>query len=256
MSSAYPPLPCDTKASENLKFRYFMMLLACAIACSATATTSLSAGETVFVTDHWTSHLVNHQTTTNDPSYLPAPAENLDPPPEPPTIITDKHSQVPNLKDASPRQPACFVAAPMSTLTVDVSLPTGRLPQNVAADCAATTIPKGDSRLQSNWATTQHHWSATCQAHQPLYFEEINAERYGYTPSYSLQPLISAGHFFLTIPILPYKLAVDCPRECSYTLGHYRPGSCVPRRHNRLPRQGSAALVQTAAIAGLILLIP
>ncbi|NOY29298.1 MAG: hypothetical protein GXP28_03700 [Planctomycetes bacterium] len=127
-----------------------------------------------------------------------------------------------------PQPPRCFVAAPMASLTVDASLPAGLLPQDVATPYTAT--PKGDKRQYGHWSPTDPHWSATCQHHRPLYFEEANAERYGYTPSYCLQPLISAGHFFLTVPALPYKMAVDCPRDCVYTLGHSRPGSCGPWR--------------------------
>jgi len=92
--------------------------------------------------------------------------------------------------------------------------------------------------------------------HRPLYFEEINAERYGYTVCQALQPVISAARFFGTIPALPYKMVVDCPRDCIYTLGYYRPGSCAPRRWNRLPMQLTAGVVETGFIAAMILLIP
>ena len=150
----------------------------------------------------------------------------------------------------------CFVAEPMASLSVNIALPSGLLPDDVAAQCAETTAARADTRSYGGWAMTEYHWSATCAHHRPLYFEEINAERYGYTPSECLQPLISAGRFFATIPALPYLMAVDCPRECIYTLGHDRPGSCAPRRWHRLPCQASAVLVETATIAGLILLIP
>jgi hypothetical protein len=68
--------------------------------------------------------------------------------------------------------------------------------------------------------------------------------------------VISAGKFFFTIPALPYKMAVDPPHDCVYTLGNYRPGSCAPRRWNHLPLKAGAAIVEVGVIAGLILLIP
>ena len=71
--------------------------------------------------------------------------------------------------------------------------------------------------------------------HRPLYFEEINLERYGYGCGWCLQPGASAAHFFGTVPALPYLMTVDCPHECIYTLGHYRPGSCPPWRATGRP---------------------
>ena len=44
--------------------------------------------------------------------------------------------------------------------------------------------------------------------------------------------------------------------ECIYPLGHYRPGSCVPYRHQWPEHNLRAAAVETGAVAGLILLIP
>jgi hypothetical protein len=150
----------------------------------------------------------------------------------------------------------CYVAKPMSSLTTNIAFPDGDLPANVAFECAATTGVVGDQRLDFGWAQFDFQWAATCLCHGPLYFEEVNAERYGYTASYLLQPVISAGRFFLTIPALPYKMAVDRPHDCIYTLGHYRPGNCVPWRANHLPLKVGAAIVEVGTIAGLIILIP
>jgi len=155
-----------------------------------------------------------------------------------------------------PTGPACYVAPPLSTLTVDVALPAGTLPENIAAKCAATTPPVLDRRLADAWATTDYHWSAAGMCHRPLYFEEINAERYGYTPSYVFQPVLSAVRFFFTIPALPYKMMIERPRRCSYTLGHYRPGSCAPRRWHRLPLRISVGVAEAAVVVGLVFLIP
>ena len=91
-----------------------------------------------------------------------------------------------------------------------------------------------------------------CQ--RPLYFEESNLDRYG--NSFGLTPpVVSAAHFFGTIPLLPYLLAVDPPHKCTYTLGHYRPGSDIPFRFHRLPVRLDASLVEAATIWGLVLII-
>ena len=172
---------------------------------------------------------------------------------------------VPQMIDNVPTQPAvdnapqpneCYLAPPLSASSVDIALPDGELPTDIAAQCAMQNPPVGDARLMGAWAGTEFHWSATCLCHRPLYFEEINAERYGYTVSYTLQPVISAARFFAAIPALPYKMVVERPRDCIYTLGHYRPGSCAPRRCNHLPWKLTAGVVETGFIAGLILLIP
>lgn len=132
----------------------------------------------------------------------------------------------------APSEPTADEPSPTkaSDLAVDISLPSGNLPSNKAAARAASMPVQGDSRLAGRWAMTDLRWSATCMRHRPLYFEEVNLERYGYTPSYTFQPLISAARFFATIPALPYKMVVERPRRCTYTLGHYRPGNCAPRR--------------------------
>ncbi len=92
--------------------------------------------------------------------------------------------------------------------------------------------------------------------HRPLYFEEVNAERYGYTPGYCIQPLVSAGHFFATIPTLPYQMFAQPPCECIYTLGHYRPGSCAGYRPSRWPMHLGAGIAEAAVIVALVALIP
>jgi hypothetical protein len=68
---------------------------------------------------------------------------------------------------------------------------------------------------------------------------------------------VSAGHFFTTVPALPYKMAVDCPGECDYTLGHYRPGSCPPRQFHCCSRvSGLGAFSEAGVLTGMIFLIP
>ncbi len=181
-----------------------------------------------------------------DQRDLSSPEENTE------VIATPDHSAASEEKVHS----RCHVGLPLSSLASNISLPGGSLPENFAGECAATQPPTIDRRIQEGWAMTDRHWAATGLRHRPLYFEEINAERYGYSASYLLQPVISATRFFLTIPALPYKMAVDRPHDCQYTLGHYRPGSCVPRRRNRLPLKVTGAIAQVGVVAGLILLIP
>lgn len=66
--------------------------------------------------------------------------------------------------------------------------------------------------------------------HDPLYFEEIPLERYGDVCNSHLQPFISAGHFFGTLPLVPFKCVanhVGAARGECFSLdymGNWRPG--------------------------------
>jgi hypothetical protein len=144
----------------------------------------------------------------------------------------------------------------VADMSTDISLPMGILPQNVAANWVVTPSEHEDRRLTGQWAKTAQHWSATNLQYEPLYFEEVNLERYGYTSCRFLQPLISAARFFATIPALPYKMVLQRPCYPRYALGHYRPGSCAPWYWQRLPIQARAGLVEMGVVVGLIFLIP
>lgn len=143
---------------------------------------------------------------------------------------------------------------PMQQLGVDISLPKGELPTGVAEPRLVTTTPEG--QLPRPWPTLTYHWKAPGTVHHPLYFEEINAERYGYTCCSCAQPFISTAHFFGTIPALPYLKAANCPWECQYTLGHYRAGSCPPDRFHCWPVSKLGALSEVGNAAWLIIVLP
>ncbi len=108
--------------------------------------------------------------------------------------------------------------------------------------------------LARPWPTTPYRWVAAATRHNPLYFEEVNAERYGYTCGPCLQPVISTAHFFGTIPALPYLKGANCPWECQYTLGHYRPGSCNPWRTHYWPVSARGALCEAGVVTGIVFL--
>lgn len=99
-------------------------------------------------------------------------------------------------------------------------------------------------------------WKASALCHKPLYFEEVALERYGHTRRPLLQPAISGVKFLASIPVLPYKMGLETPNECLYTLGYYRPGSCAPFLRYRIPWQRRAATFQAIAVTGLVFLIP
>jgi len=106
------------------------------------------------------------------------------------------------------------------------------------------------------WAFQCFHWVAPGSNHKPLYFEEVNLERHGYSYGRILQPYVSGAHFFGTVAILPYKMALDRPCEPIYTLGHYRPGSCAPHEFYSVPFEVYPTLVEAGAITALFVIFP
>ena len=84
----------------------------------------------------------------------------------------------------------------------------------------------------------------------------MHLERYGHSWGPYLQPVMSGAHFFLNVPILPYKMGLYPPGECVYTLGYYRPGSCAPYLLDPLPLSIRAGLAQAGAVVGFAAFLP
>lgn len=113
-----------------------------------------------------------------------------------------------------------------------------------------------DSFVPRSWSPTTFHWTASALCHRPAYFEDLQLERYGHTFGPWLQPIISGGHFFLSVPALPYAMGLFPPNECVYTLGYYRPGSCTPYMLDALPLSVRGILFEGGIWAGMPFLIP
>jgi hypothetical protein len=106
------------------------------------------------------------------------------------------------------------------------------------------------------WPISDYRWAAPGVLYHPLYFEEVNLERYGYTCGV-LQPAVSSAHFFGNVLLLPYHLLETPPHSCVSALGYARPGNCAPYYHSRLlPVSWAGAAAEVGTVAGLILLIP
>lgn len=142
---------------------------------------------------------------------------------------------------------------PISSLTASIAPKSPELPQDVASAHFAQPMRAEEIRP---WRDTVYFWDAPDYCHRPLYYQEINLERYGYTPCPVLQPAISGAHFFAATVALPYSMTVHPSRECVYPLGHYRPGSYVPRQIHWPELRPKALTVEAGVTAGLILLIP
>ena len=99
-------------------------------------------------------------------------------------------------------------------------------------------------------------WKATGACHKPLYFEEVQLERYGHEWGPFAQPVISSAHFFGNIAVLPYKMGIHPMNECQYSLGYYRPGSCAPWTVGPVPLSLRGALNQAKVVGGIAWALP
>ena len=119
-------------------------------------------------------------------------------------------------------------------------------------ECRLTREPVEDRE----WVPLTMTWKASGLCHKPLYFEQIQVERYGHSFGPVAQPLISAAHFFGNALILPYQMGISPPNECEYALGYYRPGSCAPYLLSPLPLSVRGALLQSGTAVGLAFAVP
>lgn len=145
---------------------------------------------------------------------------------------------------------------PLSQISMSIAPPVGELPE----DHAANRFEQIPTQLQlpgahREWCGTTFYWQASLLNHQPLYFEDVNLERHGF--SYGLlQPLVSGAKFFVRIPALPYLMTAQPLQETQYTLGETRPGNHASYVCERPPLRWDAAAVQAGATLGLIFIIP
>ena len=138
--------------------------------------------------------------------------------------------------------------------------------QRINIDIAVTGQPDQDRPMvhrweeddyePRSWALTTFTWKASALCHKPLYFEQVHVERYGHARHPLLEPVLEGAHFFASVPLLPYKMGLQPPKECVYALGYYRPGSCAPYLLDPLPLSLRGALFQGAAIYGGVALLP
>lgn len=119
------------------------------------------------------------------------------------------------------------------------------------------SCPLPDERFQRKAPTPiTFTWKASSLCYKPLYFEDVQLERYGHYCNPWLQPFISRARFLVTIPCLPYLIGVDPPNQCIYDLGYYRPGNCAPSMMQPIPISLRGGLLEAGAIVGTAAVIP
>lgn len=137
---------------------------------------------------------------------------------------------------------------PLSQISTNIAAEPGEFP----AECGLGD----DGFAPRSWSSTVMAWKASALCHKPLYFEDVELERYGQTCSPLFQPALSAAKFWLTVPILPYKFGLEPPAECIYVLGYYRPGSCAPFIIPPVPISVRGALLEAGAWVAGVAIVP
>jgi hypothetical protein len=88
-----------------------------------------------------------------------------------------------------------------------------------------------------------------------LYFEEKNAERYGWEIG-PLQTAVSTLYFFKDVALLPHNIATYPCRRFETDAGQCQPGDPVPYRLYPLELTGSGLLAEVGTIALIAAIIP
>ena len=97
-----------------------------------------------------------------------------------------------------------------------------------------------------SWVGQTYTWKASNLCHKPLFFEDVQLERYGHSRGPFTQPVHSVAHFFVSLATVPYQTAITPANECQYALGFYRPGNCAPWLKDPVPISLNGALRQVA----------
>jgi hypothetical protein len=88
-----------------------------------------------------------------------------------------------------------------------------------------------------------------------LFFEEKNAERYGWDLG-PIAPEVSALYFFKDLALLPYHIGTDPCRKYESNTGYCLPGDPVPYMIYPLDLSVTGALNEAAAVVTLLAVFP
>jgi len=194
--------------------------------------------------------------TADAPPAL-GPSRSASPDPLPPSdlsegISTSSPANCNDYEDECRRAIRELLKRDITTIQVGLEI-TGVEGEDFPCDCKAGSgllDPSLTTFTGRNWCRTNFAWKATGLCHKPLYFEDVQLERYGHSWNPVLQPFMSAGHFFASVALLPYHMGINPPGECIYTLGYYRPGSCAPYMIEPFPISLRGAVFEAAAVTG------
>lgn len=200
--------------------------------------------------------------------------QNLEKPEKPESVEPERIQQpqradtsqtkVPSRKSDAKKQASNFLPSQRPIGQVNIDLRTkpkngnNAVPENLAektmGQCPIVQA-SSSTEMMGNLVFTKSRNHDELFAHQPLYFEEVNLERYGRTCGH-LQPALSSLRFFAAIPSLPYAMTVHHPSNTYTTKWPYEAGWGAPKVRELQPVQSKPSLVQAGAITGLLFVLP
>ncbi|MBI3866096.1 MAG: HEAT repeat domain-containing protein [Planctomycetia bacterium] len=117
---------------------------------------------------------------------------------------------------------------PINVVRASIQTTRGNVPPDYAAAkmAAEGAGPYHGLGYTRGWGPSPFGWDAPAVCHKPLYFEDINLERYGIHFGFC-EIAVSTGRFTKNVLLLPYNLLVQPTCERIYTIGYERPSNCV-----------------------------
>jgi hypothetical protein len=143
---------------------------------------------------------------------------------------------------------------PISAVPLDIRPTQGEMPFDAAAQAFAAVNAKQpwDTRARRPVIVGYTPWTI---CFRPLYFEEIGLERYGCSAGV-FQPFISYSHFLTTVPLMPYRMVVRCPRSCVCSNGASQCGDPLLPGYTTSGVKPLAAVFEAGIIAGIVIALP
>lgn len=97
--------------------------------------------------------------------------------------------------------------------------------------------------------------AASYVVYNPLYFQQINTERYGWELGV-FQPLVGTAQFYGDVLLFPYKVAVNPPWACEANAGYALPGDAEPLRFLTPPFSWRGVAGEVGAAVGGAAIFP
>jgi hypothetical protein len=133
--------------------------------------------------------------------------------------------------------------------------PLGNTPLGLSYDFVPPSYPPvpPPGSVERAWPPLAEVVEPAYLCHGRLYFEQLNAERYGWDFG-PLHPVISAGTFYFDLATLPYHAATDPLRRYECNSGYALPGDPMPLLLY-LPKPSVTGTVAEAAAIGVLFAI-
>ena len=109
--------------------------------------------------------------------------------------------------------------------------------------------------MKRNFPESKATEVASYVVYNPLYFQQINTERYGWELGI-FQPLVGTAQFYGDVLLFPYKVAVNPPWACEANAGYALPGDPEPLRFLTPPFSWRGVAGEVGAAVGGAAIFP